>query len=212
LALSVHPFPGHLLPLCALGRELVRRGHRVQVLAVTDAGDLVRAQGIDFAPLAPDEWPAGRQTASMQALGTKSGLGALRYTIEHYRDEADLLCRRGPEAIRSAGFDALLVDQTVTAGAALAEHLDLPFVTVCCALAFNREPGVPPATLPWNWRGQSVWAEGAQPGGLVAVRSHGRAGIAGRQPAPARLGSGTPAQHGRGGLAAGPDQPAGGCL
>ena len=37
-------------------------------------------------------------------------------------------------------FDMLLADQTEPAGGTVAEHLGIPFVTICNALALNREP------------------------------------------------------------------------
>jgi MGT family glycosyltransferase len=51
----------------------------------------------------------------------------------------------------------LLVDQTEPAGGSVAEHLGIPFVTLCNALALNREPDVPPPFSPWSYR-ESVWA------------------------------------------------------
>jgi zeaxanthin glucosyltransferase len=42
------------------------------------------------------------------------------------------------------GAEALLIDQTSFAGPTIAEQLDLPFVSVCCALMLNHDPAVPP--------------------------------------------------------------------
>jgi MGT family glycosyltransferase len=68
-----------------------------------------------------------------------------------------MLCRDGPAAIRRAGVDLLLVDQMEPAGGAVAEHLDIPFVTICNALAINRDPAVPPPFTPWRFR-DTAWA------------------------------------------------------
>jgi MGT family glycosyltransferase len=68
-----------------------------------------------------------------------------------------MICRDAPQAIRDARVDVLLVDQTEPAGGSVAEHLGIPFVTVCNALALNREPDVPPPFSPWNYR-ESVLA------------------------------------------------------
>ena len=46
----------------------------------------------------------------------------------------------------------LLVDQTEPAGGAIAERLGIPFITVCNALALNREPDVPPPFTAWSYR------------------------------------------------------------
>ena len=55
-----------------------------------------------------------------------------------------MFLRDGPAAIHAAGVDALLVDQMEPAGATIADRLQIPYVTVCNALAMNREAGVPP--------------------------------------------------------------------
>ena len=47
----------------------------------------------------------------------------------------------------------MLVDQTEPAGGTLAEHLGIPFVTVCNALALNRENDVPPPFTDWSFSG-----------------------------------------------------------
>jgi MGT family glycosyltransferase len=68
-----------------------------------------------------------------------------------------MVCRDAPAAIREAGIEALLVDQMEPAGGAVAEHLGLPFVTICNALAINRDAAVPPAFTPWHYR-DAWWA------------------------------------------------------
>ncbi|MBW4467203.1 MAG: hypothetical protein KME07_17390 [Pegethrix bostrychoides GSE-TBD4-15B] len=45
------------------------------------------------------------------------------------------MTRELPEALRAAQVDLLLVDQVVPGGGTVAEFLEMPFVTVCCALA-----------------------------------------------------------------------------
>jgi MGT family glycosyltransferase len=68
-----------------------------------------------------------------------------------------MICRDAPQAVHDAGVDMLLVDQTEPAGGSVAEHLGIPFVTLCNALALNREPDVPPPFSPWNYQ-ESIWA------------------------------------------------------
>ena len=68
-----------------------------------------------------------------------------------------MACRDAPAAIRGAGVDALLVDQMEPAGGAVAEHLGLPFITICNALAINRDPVAPPPFTPWEYR-DTWWA------------------------------------------------------
>ena len=66
-----------------------------------------------------------------------------------------MLFQDAPEAIKAAGIEALLVDQTSLEGGTVAEFLDIPFVTVCNAVMINREDNVPPCVTNWNYN--SAW-------------------------------------------------------
>jgi zeaxanthin glucosyltransferase len=151
------PVFGHLHPFAALGRELQDRGHRVTCFQVRDLEEKIGALGIGFWPIGESDHPPGSLPQSLAQLGQLKGLGALRFTIRAVERTSIMVCRDAPDALRSAGVNALLVDQTEPAGGAVAEHLQLPFITVCNALALNREPSTPPPFTPWNYK-KSVWA------------------------------------------------------
>jgi zeaxanthin glucosyltransferase len=82
----------------------------------------------------------------------------LRFTVQAVRKTTEMICRDGPDAVRGAGVDLLLVDQTEPAGGTVAERLGIPFVTICNALAINRESRVPPPFTPWPY-GESLFAQ-----------------------------------------------------
>jgi UDP:flavonoid glycosyltransferase YjiC (YdhE family) len=94
---------------------------------------------------------------SLSQLGRLDGLQALRFTIRAITKTTEMICRDAPAAIRKRGINFLLVDQTEPAGGTVAEHLGLPFVTICNALAINRDDGVPPPFTPWQYR-PGLWA------------------------------------------------------
>jgi zeaxanthin glucosyltransferase len=150
------PVPGHLHPFGALGRELIARGHRVTCFQVEDLRQRLEAEGLGFHAIGAQSHPAGSLPASLAALGRLRGLAALRFTIAAVADTSEMVCRELPAALRSAGVQALLVDQMEPAGGAVAQHLGLPFVTVCNALAINRDPVVPPPFTPWAFR-DAAW-------------------------------------------------------
>jgi len=157
LGIICPPVPGHVNPFLALGRELQRRGDRVTVFQMPDLEASVRAEQIDFVPIGARDHPAGSLPHSLTELGRLSGLAALRFTVRAVAKTTEMICRDAPSAVRDAGVDMLLVDQTEPAGGSVAEHLGKPFVTLCMALALNREPDVPPPFSPWNYR-KSAWA------------------------------------------------------
>lgn len=146
------PVPGHLHPFGALGRELIARGHRVTLFHIPDLEEQARREELEFIAIGESDHPRGSLSESLRRLSALSGMKALRFTIEAIRKTTEMLCRDGPGAIRAAGVEFLLVDQTEPAGGSIAEHLSLRFVTVCNALALNREAGIPPPFLPWEYR------------------------------------------------------------
>jgi zeaxanthin glucosyltransferase len=150
------PVSGHLDPLSALGRELVARGHRVTVLQLADLDEKIAAHGLAFQPIGEQDFPRGSLPQWLAALGRLKGLAALRFTIQAVARTSVAVCRDAPAVIRQAGIDALIVDQMEPAGGAVAEHLGLPFVTVCSALAINRDPVAPPPFTPWGYRASWV--------------------------------------------------------
>lgn len=151
------PVAGHLHPFGALGRELIARGHRVTCFQVRDLEAQILAQGIEFAVVGESDHPPGSLPQSLARLSELEGMRALRFTIRAVARSSEMMLRDGPTAIRSAGIDALLVDQMEPAGGAIAEHLGLPFITVANALPINRDPCLPPPFTDWRYR-DTGWA------------------------------------------------------
>ena len=160
------PVSGHIHPMAALGRELISRGHRVTYFQMSDLEDTIRSEEIDFEPIGLTDHPRGSLAESLERLGRLHGLAAIRFTIRAVARTSVMVCRDAPDAIRRCNIDALLVDQMEPAGGAVAEHLGIPFVTVCNALAINRDPAVPPPFTPWGFS-PSLWARARNTAGYA---------------------------------------------
>ena len=161
------PVPGHIHPFGALGRELIGRGHRVTFIQMADVEKSARAEGLEFARIGQSDHPAGSLPVSLQQLGRLKGLAALRFTIQAVTKTTTMICRDAPDVIRKGGIGMLLVDQTEPAGGTVAEHLGIPFVTICNALVLNREPTVPPPFSSWSW-GEEWWRRVRNQAGYAA--------------------------------------------
>jgi MGT family glycosyltransferase len=152
IGLNCPELSGHLNPMATLGRELVRRGHRVTVVARPDGQAKAAAAGLGFAAIGTPEFPVGSIAAQAVTLGGMSAIQGLRYTVEMMRLAAEVTLRDLPAVIRAESIDALLVDQVNPAAGTIAEIERIPFVQVCNALALNRDADCPPAVLPWRYR------------------------------------------------------------
>lgn len=62
------PYPGHLNPQAALGRELRSRGHTVTVLQISDLASTVISEGLDFALIGKSLYEPGTLTKIFQQL------------------------------------------------------------------------------------------------------------------------------------------------
>jgi MGT family glycosyltransferase len=143
--------------MTTLGHALRQRGHRVSLIGIADAQERVQAAGLEFVPIGQADYPAGSTKELFNRLGELSGAAAFRTTVEFFQRSTAMLLREAPPAFRTQGVDALLIDQTSFGGATVAHVLDLPFVSVSCALLLNSEPAVPPVNTGWRFH-PAAWA------------------------------------------------------
>jgi zeaxanthin glucosyltransferase len=160
------PVAGHIHPFGALGRELIARGHRVTLLHMEDVRTRANEEGLEFGALGESDHPPGSLGRSLAELGQRKGLGALRFTIEAVRRTTEMICRDAPAVLEARGIDCLLVDQMEPAGGSVADHLRIPFVTICNALALNREPCMPPPFTGWKYT-RSAWGRARNSAGYA---------------------------------------------
>jgi zeaxanthin glucosyltransferase len=144
-------FTGHLNPMTTLGSELLHRGHQITLFGFRDAESITLASGLEFQPVAENEFPLGWNQESFSKLGKLSGIKAFQYTIDLVAEVSTQVLKQAPAIIKQAGVEALLVDQVSPEGGTIAEFLNLPFITVCSALMLNREPNIPPICTPWQY-------------------------------------------------------------
>ncbi len=148
---------GHLNTMLPLGQEMQRRGHKVTFFGIVDAQAKVLAAGLEFRSIGEVEFPIGSSDVLFDELGKLSGLAALKYTLDWIESSAKIFLKDGPDALKNANIEALLVDQIAPEGGMVAELLDIPFVTICSALPFNQEPTIPPLFTTWKYN-PAWWA------------------------------------------------------
>ena len=135
---------GHLNPMIALADAIRSRGHRITFFLLGAPPASVSAAGFEVVQLGGTIFPADEHKAGIQKLGTLSGRAALSHTTALIARATEAILQEGPSLVREAEVTALVVDQSSFAGGTVADHLDLPFATVCNALLLNTEPGIPP--------------------------------------------------------------------
>jgi zeaxanthin glucosyltransferase len=152
------PATGHLNTLIPLGCELKQRGHQVTLIGVIDAKEKSEAAELNFRVYAEKSRPLGFTPDSLVKMGELSGLAALEYSIELFRQSAISMMKEGLEAVREAKVDLLLIDQASFGASSIAEYLGIPFITVTSSLMLNREESIPPFNFGWIYS-TTPWAK-----------------------------------------------------
>ena len=151
------PYLSHLRAFEAIAWQLVQRGHRVTFVQQADVAALLELSDAGFTVIGADSHPPGSLAAVVRRAAQPGPFG-IRRVIADMAASTELFCREAPRVLRSLQVDAVLADQMEPAGALVAEHLGLPFVSIACALPFNREPLLPLPVMPWRYRATD-WGE-----------------------------------------------------
>lgn len=150
------PATGHLNVLIPLGYELKQRGHQVTLIGTLDAQEKTEVAGLNFLAYAEKSRPLGFTPKFLVKMGELSGSEAFKYSIELFRESAIVTIKEGLEVVREAKVDLLLIDQASLGASSIAEYLQIPFVTVTCALMLNREESVPPFNFGWKYSDSAI--------------------------------------------------------
>lgn len=137
--------------MCAIALELQQRGHTVILFAIPDTIAKVASLNLTTVEIGVSDYPEGSIDALYKTLGKLTGKAGLEFTIESIKRENQMLFREAPQAIRDADIEVLIIDQVTAAMGTVADHLTLPFVTVCNAMLIQREPAVPPYSTAWAY-------------------------------------------------------------
>jgi zeaxanthin glucosyltransferase len=140
---------GHINPMTALACRLQERGHEFILFGIRDIEARVRAAGVGFCVIGENEYPSGTLPQLDRELARKKGLETFRFTVQRVKNNALMVLRDGPDAVRRANIDALLVDEA-DMGSSVAEHLGLPFVSIAFFPPLIHEDRLPPFCFGWN--------------------------------------------------------------
>jgi zeaxanthin glucosyltransferase len=149
------PGTGHINPMTALARRLQRRGHEVVIFGIPDTEARVNVAGIEFCAIGENDYPPGTLQKLDQRFGELKGLATFRFTVERVKNTALMVLRDGPDAVRRAHVDAMLVDEA-DMGGSVAEYLGLPYVSIAFFPPLVQDDRIPPFCF--GWSGGQGWS------------------------------------------------------
>jgi zeaxanthin glucosyltransferase len=123
----------------------------VTVLGQPDAKRYVAGGGIAYFAVGEKTHPPGSLEARIKRMGKMVGPIGMRSMIRDVALYTDMMAQELPAALERIGADAMIADQMEPAGGLVAEALGLPFVTTATGLPINRELGVPPPYVAWDY-------------------------------------------------------------
>ncbi|WP_456291593.1 glycosyltransferase [Pseudomonas sp. AK106] len=144
-------FYSHFQAFQALAGTLIDRGHQVTFFQQADARRWLTDPRIGFHALGALSHPPGSLEAALRRAACSNNPLRLRRVIRDLCDTTRMLCAELPSALAVRQIEALLCDQMEAAGGMVAEGLDLPYVSVACALPVNREPQLPLPVMPFAY-------------------------------------------------------------
>jgi MGT family glycosyltransferase len=144
------PFSGHMFPFFALAETLERRGHRVTFFTVADGAALAGSCGFRHVALGTRRLGPNSVQILARRMSRMPGLFTAPLWLAMLAKMSAIFCEEAPAALRAEGIEVLLADQVEPAAEAIASCLNLPFITLCMALAMHRQQGLPP---PWTGKG-----------------------------------------------------------
>jgi len=148
-------YAGHLLSNGPVGIELVRRGHKVTLIAREQAAPFAEQLGLAFQPLDMKDIWIIPPTISWLAL-TAVGARATADLRPHFAWKAKGILEFLPQMLQDLKVDGLICDHIFPAGGTAAQRVGIPYVTICSALLWHEEIDLPP---PFT---HGLYAEGAK--------------------------------------------------
>ena len=140
---------GHLTPSLVLARGLQEAGHIPLLLTLPDTASAASEADLPFLSYGTDDYPTGSLRLEMRQTAELSGPAAFAHYVERMKKFFRAGFRDLPGLLLKQKLDLLIIDQVHYGGATLAEHLQIPFITLANALLVNREPTIPPPVTLW---------------------------------------------------------------
>ncbi len=150
------PTTGHINPLVATAKELVARGHSATFFHHPDLEPVIRGAGVAFHPIGSAFGGPGSLDAAIAKVRLVKGLSGVRVLLRDFSRGIAMYCEELPDAFGKLKVDMIVSDWGEPAAGLVAYHLGLPFVSICAALPFNSEPGVPAPSVGWAF-GATPW-------------------------------------------------------
>jgi zeaxanthin glucosyltransferase len=148
---------GHVYPALSIALELRRRGHLVVFFQNIDGAQRIREHGFPCETYGEAAFPKGKWSEFQRTLGKLEGIPALKYTGAVFEERIRAGLADFPRLLAQRKFDLLLVDQVTPEAGAVADVLQIPFLTLSLCLPLNQEAALPPYFSALSYRASPLF-------------------------------------------------------
>jgi len=144
------PLQGHINPMSAIAHGLKNRGLNVKFIGLLDAMNYIR--DFDLIIIGNKEFPKSSIFKITQKMSKHNGMRMGRIWQSRFANKwSDVVCKELPQIIEDEKIDFIICDQLEPAVALVADHLKIPFITICNAMAIVMDLTLPPFFVSWDY-------------------------------------------------------------
>jgi MGT family glycosyltransferase len=144
------PLSGHLNPMTALARRVQARGSEVVFIGVPDAGPVVRAANLTFAPFCEKEFPLGSIAEEWSQVAKLHGKEVIQYSCQKLTPRlTKAALEHLGETITETGVEALVLDTTHFFLELVPISLNIPYVHAWNVLNVDFSGATPNCLFSW---------------------------------------------------------------
>jgi len=145
------PLQGHINPMSAIAQGLKKRGLNIKFIGLLDAINYIR--DFDLIIIGNKEFPKGSIFKITQKMSKRKGLRMGRIWQKKFANKwSDVVCKELPQIIKDESIDLIICDQLEPAVALVADYLNIPFITICNAMAIVMDLALPPFFVSWDYK------------------------------------------------------------
>ncbi len=145
------PLQGHLNPMSAIANGLKNRELNVKFIGPLEIAEYI--DGIDCIFIGKDMFPEGSIKKITKKMSKLKGMRMGRVWQSKFVNKwSEVVCQELPENIKKENIDFFVCDQLEPAVALVADYLEIPFVTMCNAMAIVMDLTYPPFFTSWDYK------------------------------------------------------------
>ncbi|MFX1275432.1 MAG: glycosyltransferase [Promethearchaeota archaeon] len=150
IAFICPPLQGHINPMISLAHRLSKKNLDLKFIGLLDSANYIRK--FSFIPIGKDIFPEGSIKKITSKMSRLKGLRMGRVWQKRFTNKwSDVVCRELPKVIEREGIDYIICDQLEAAVALVADHINIPFISICNAMAIVMDVKLPPFFTSWKY-------------------------------------------------------------